>query len=474
MRTMSSVATGGQSATHNLTFSYDRWGNMACQTNLQTNGPCPNWTFNTTSNQISTAGFTYDAAGNLTSDGVHTYQWDAEARLKSVDNGTTATYYYNALGQRVQKQPGSGLPADYRYYYYDASGQLISMLSQTTQLDHFLPRLGGRLWGEWGGYFFHPNALGSTGMVMTTYGLWNQYGVLTDELYYRWGQRWQAIGNMWWDRFASLERRDADTGLDSTLFRMYASTQGRWLSPDPLAGDILNPQSLNRYAYVANNPSNRIDPLGLLSSIFCGFGCTGSFQGRIFRDYINNATLDRFERDFRSEGVSRRDPGHADPSRGRGDPGDSVTANQAPVLVAQANPTPAPQNQTPIGPAPNPGPAPTPATTPCFGGDAFCNSAGQVVRVNGNIGSDNAANMAMAGAAYAAWDVSMVQAGRLFGTGWRGNAPVFNSADAFRIGWSFDHDSGQYVFRIGGESLKRFLKNPHINLWPPSWWGGKP
>jgi hypothetical protein len=40
-------------------------------------------------------------------------------------------------------------------------------------------------------------------------------------------------------------------------------TQGRWLSPDPLAGNILNPQSLNRYAYVLNNPTSLVDPLGL-------------------------------------------------------------------------------------------------------------------------------------------------------------------------------------------------------------------
>jgi hypothetical protein len=37
----------------------------------------------------------------------------------------------------------------------------------------------------------------------------------------------------------------------------------RWLSPDPVAGSIFNPQSLSRYAYVLNNPTNAIDPLGL-------------------------------------------------------------------------------------------------------------------------------------------------------------------------------------------------------------------
>ncbi|HET7212008.1 MAG TPA: RHS repeat-associated core domain-containing protein [Terriglobia bacterium] len=38
---------------------------------------------------------------------------------------------------------------------------------------------------------------------------------------------------------------------------------GRWFTPDPLGGDITNPQSLNRYAYVLNNPATLTDPSGL-------------------------------------------------------------------------------------------------------------------------------------------------------------------------------------------------------------------
>ena len=53
------------------------------------------------------------------------------------------------------------------------------------------------------------------------------------------------------------------TNLYPTPFRRYSSTQGRWLSPDPLAGSVFNPQSLNRYAYVVNRPTSLVDPLGL-------------------------------------------------------------------------------------------------------------------------------------------------------------------------------------------------------------------
>lgn len=63
--------------------------------------------------------------------------------------------------------------------------------------------------------------------------------------------------------FASLQLYDTSTDGYVPPFRYYVPEKGRWLTPDPLAGDITNPQSLNRYAYVMNNPTNFVDPLGL-------------------------------------------------------------------------------------------------------------------------------------------------------------------------------------------------------------------
>ena len=51
--------------------------------------------------------------------------------------------------------------------------------------------------------------------------------------------------------------------LHLNRFRTLDSNLGRWLSPDPLARDVANPQSLNRYAYAMNNPTSFADPLGL-------------------------------------------------------------------------------------------------------------------------------------------------------------------------------------------------------------------
>ena len=70
-RLLTSVATG--SVTHNLTFVYNqdssgRYGNMTCQTNANTVGPCTAVSFDPATNRINTPGYTYDAAGNLTED----------------------------------------------------------------------------------------------------------------------------------------------------------------------------------------------------------------------------------------------------------------------------------------------------------------------------------------------------------------------------------------------------------------------
>lgn len=65
------------------------------------------------------------------------------------------------------------------------------------------------------------------------------------------------------------KERDAESGNDYFGARYYASTMGRWLSPDwssrPTAvpyADFSNPQSLNLYSYDTNNPLVRADKDG--------------------------------------------------------------------------------------------------------------------------------------------------------------------------------------------------------------------
>jgi RHS repeat-associated protein len=83
-------------------------------------------------------------------------------------------------------------------------------------------------------------------------------------------------------RFTGKER-DAESGNDYFKARHFGSSMGRFLSPDPLAwldwqhgkeeeqqkfvDFISNPQHLNMYAYVLNNPLRFTDPDGLLEYI---------------------------------------------------------------------------------------------------------------------------------------------------------------------------------------------------------------
>ena len=78
------------------------------------------------------------------------------------------------------------------------------------------------------------------------------------------------------------QQRDAETELDYFLARYYAAAHGRFTSPDAVSGNPLNPQTLNLYAYVQNNPLKFIDPTGHLaqdpnsqSSEYC-WGCPGA------------------------------------------------------------------------------------------------------------------------------------------------------------------------------------------------------
>ena len=68
-----------------------------------------------------------------------------------------------------------------------------------------------------------------------------------------------AIGNPY--LFAGREF-DSETGLYYSRARYYDPDMGRFLSTDPLG----YADGMNLYAYVRNNPINRVDPLGLTGS----------------------------------------------------------------------------------------------------------------------------------------------------------------------------------------------------------------
>jgi len=66
------------------------------------------------------------------------------------------------------------------------------------------------------------------------------------------------------------EMMDSPSGLFCLSARYYDPDLGRFLSLDPRLGSLSMPQTLNRYAYCANNPLNRVDPTGEFWNIIIG------------------------------------------------------------------------------------------------------------------------------------------------------------------------------------------------------------
>ena len=257
-RLSSMTGTGGNCT--GLSCSFDVWGNRTAQT--PTRGTCnqSNLTYDV-HNRITNPGYSYDAAGNLVADGTHTYAYDAENRLTTVDGGSTATYVYDAMGNRVQKTAGSSTAN----YLYDLDGNITTDLlpSGTDAADYIFA--GGQLIAEYTSgttYFIHTNHLGTPSVIT------NLSGASIDcNSTYPYGEQDNTIcttSNSIWDKFTGY-RLDPETGLEYAHARYYNPSLGRFMSPDPLGGDPKNPQSLNRYAYVLNNPLTLVDPSGLMA-----------------------------------------------------------------------------------------------------------------------------------------------------------------------------------------------------------------
>jgi RHS repeat-associated protein len=101
-------------------------------------------------------------------------------------------------------------------------------------------------------YFYAANHLGSVAAVM------DRNGTVAEQLrFYPFGER--RLGSGGKRRQFTGQERDGESGNDYFGARYYWSGAGRWLGADPVLGDLYNPQRLNRYAYVLNDPVNYID-----------------------------------------------------------------------------------------------------------------------------------------------------------------------------------------------------------------------
>jgi RHS repeat-associated protein len=259
-----------------LTYAYDRFGNRWQQ---NVNGtPSPSYVFDS-NNRIAGSGVLYDAAGNIMVDGLgHTYTYDAEGRMLTVDGGSTASYAYDASGRRIQKTTGSTTV----YMAYDLSGHMQAEYTSATvnRFEVYQPDNGRHLVTyEYSNTLFDfQDQVGTDQLKITQTGDSNYESdgnFPFGDHQIGWGGVYLAGGT----HFTGMNT-DSETGLSHAWFRQYSSTQGRWMMPDPGGQEVVdptNPQSWNQYAYVMNNPTNFIDLVGLECYAYdAGGNCTNS------------------------------------------------------------------------------------------------------------------------------------------------------------------------------------------------------
>jgi RHS repeat-associated protein len=248
----------------NLGFGYDVFGN-------RTQAASQNLSYDPITNKIASGnGITYDPVGNITVENTgavtHTYTYDAENRIISVDSGATALYFYDAVGHRIRKT-NSGSAFDWQYLY-DLAGNQISEIKGSD--------------GAWtrGEVFVGARRLAtyinttSPGITQFNYADWAR----TDRV--RTSMSGNAVltctGQPYGDNLScsgsspdyspfhyGTYARDLESNLDFANFRYYNSRLGRFMGVDLLNGNASSPQTLNKFAYVANNPLNALDPSGL-------------------------------------------------------------------------------------------------------------------------------------------------------------------------------------------------------------------
>ena len=240
-------------------FGFDPFGNISKSGSISfaagyvpTGGGAPN-------NRIQTGipNVSYDANGSLLTinDGTtHTYTWDAEGKQLGIDSfGAT----YDALGRMVELNNAG----TYTETVYGLVSEKLALMSgQTLQKAYVATPSGTAVYTASGlSYYRHADWLGSSRFASTT-----SRAMYSSSAYAAFGEQYAAAGTS--DSNFTGQQPDTTSGLYDFLFRRLSQIQGRWISPDPAgiaAVDPANPQSWNRYAYVANNPLAYVDPLGL-------------------------------------------------------------------------------------------------------------------------------------------------------------------------------------------------------------------
>jgi len=278
-RLLTGASSSGAFAGDADCFSYDSFGNRLSGT-FSAN-PCPAAPLSIPSpanNRIS--GLGYSASGNVTGGDGNYYLYDSENRVCAIQGaygGGLTGYIYDAEGARVAKGTLSGFACPNGSNFTPTTEFLLGQGGeQVTELtvsgtsvnwDHSNVYASGKLLATYdsaGVHFQLSDWLGSKRVQTNAAGLQDE--TCTSLAF---GDNLNCSGTDPSHLHFTGKERDNESGLDYFGARYYASNMGRWMSPDwaktpqgvPYAV-LSNPQSLNLYGYVLNNPLSKADKDG--------------------------------------------------------------------------------------------------------------------------------------------------------------------------------------------------------------------
>jgi RHS repeat-associated protein len=313
------LTSASDSSSWSRGFGYDAYGNMwvTGSSGVALAGNTPTSNVYNGNNQM--AGTGYDAGGNQVTVNGDVLAYDAENHVALAMEppslgGGIENYVYDGEGRRIGKWAASNATV----YVYDAFGQLAAEYSTATNAPPCTT------------CYLSSDHLGSTRLVTDQSG-----NIVARHDYLPFGEEAATNGADNINQKFTGKERDQETGLDYFGARYYGSALGRFTSPDPLGGKLVDPQTLNRYAYVRNNPLSLTDPTGLYI-----VNCTAGNA----KDQKNcNKAADGFEtqrqKDLKSKNVKVRDAATAWGNRGE-DNHVNVTFKAQQQVDADANTQP--------------------------------------------------------------------------------------------------------------------------------------